>query len=188
MSSRRFRRKTSLPEDIALQITSMADIFTILLVFLLKTFSTGVTNLSPSSSVTLPEAHSEDQVTESLKVEISPTAILIEDKPVMVLDKFQFNPHDLDSQGQPKPVISALQLEREREMRKPSSSTPPTDTPASDSSALDPTKVASEKAAALTRLTVVADENTPYDVVRTVMATATTVGFSDFKLVVVEDR
>lgn len=188
MSSRRFRKKATLPEDIALQITSMADIFTILLVFLLKTFSTGVSNLSPSSNVTLPEAHSDDPVTESLKVEISPTAILIEDKPVMVLDKFQFNPHDLDSLGQPKPVIVALQQERERELRKPSSDAPATDSPAPDWSKPDPVKAAAEKAAALTRLTVVADENTPYDVVRTVMATATTVGFIDFKLVVVEDR
>lgn len=182
MGKKGFRKKKKVTGEFALQITSMADIFTILLVFLLKTFSTGVSNLSPSSNVTLPEAQADDPVTESLKVEISPSAILVEDKPVMTLDKFQFNPQDLDATGQPKPVIVALSTERAKGMRKPASES---------TEAVDPEaarKATEEKMAALSRLTVVADENTPYDVVRTVMATATGVGFSDFKLVVVEDR
>ena len=190
MAKRKFKRRAGTQEDMQLQITSMADIFTILLVFLLKTFSTGITNLSPSANVTLPEAKPNDEVVEALRVEISPTAILIEDKPVVAFAKeFELNPKDLDAKGFPKPVTLALIAEKNKGLRKPSSEAPlllgpdgqPLDAEAQE-------KVRQEKLAAMSRLTVMADQNTPYELVRVVLATASAAGFSDFKLVVVEDR
>ena len=73
--SKRYAKKARISSEMALQITSMADIFTILLVFLLKSFSTGVTNITPSGNMVLPEAHKVDALVETLKVEISAIAV-----------------------------------------------------------------------------------------------------------------
>jgi hypothetical protein len=55
----------------ALQITSMADIFTILLVFLLKSYSTGALDIAPSKGMKLPEVQLATGSVEALKVEVS---------------------------------------------------------------------------------------------------------------------
>jgi len=86
----RFLKRQKKPTDMALQITSMADIFTIILVFLLKSFSTGISNLTPNEIV-LPEGTNGDEVTEMLKIEIGPKSILVDDKAVTKLEQFEIN-------------------------------------------------------------------------------------------------
>src|SRR5215210_3114047 len=82
-------------EDVALQITSMADIFTILLVFLLKSYSAGVVGVSPDKNVQLPVAKGGDQAVEALKVEVSNGSVLVEGKPVARLSNYEFQGNDL---------------------------------------------------------------------------------------------
>ena len=77
-------------EEMALQITSMADIFTILLVFLLKSYTTGAMSISPSSGVKLPSAIVGESNIEALKVEISDGSVEVEGKPVATLDHYIF--------------------------------------------------------------------------------------------------
>jgi biopolymer transport protein ExbD len=76
---RLFQKKTqpSSPQ-IFLQITSMADIFTILLVFLLKGYATDVLAITPSSETRLPEAsHTTNSGAPALKVELSRKGLMV---------------------------------------------------------------------------------------------------------------
>lgn len=155
---RRFAHRPKANEEMALQITSMADIFTILLVFLLKSYSTGITSITPSQHVMLPQARSSDDMQEALKLEIGPTVILLDDEPVTTLSNFQFDRTDVEVNGTSRSLNSAL-------IRK--------------------TK---DTAITSGPLIVLADQKTPYAVFRSVMDAAENYGFKSFKLVVVEDN
>ncbi len=63
----------------SLQITSMADIFTILLVFLLKGISTDALAIAPSAGTRLPLGHNSTTIPDTaLQVELGEAGILIE--------------------------------------------------------------------------------------------------------------
>lgn len=156
----------SLPSgEIALQITSMADVFTILLVFLLKNLAAGDSSLTVSQQLLLPEAIAGDQLTEAIKLEITPQGVSLEDKQVSELKNFMFTANEIESNGTIRPLNNAFIAAAKG--RKPSSTDSPDSSP---------------------RLLVLADEHTPYSTLKTVLDTAASNGYSEFKLVVVEDR
>ena len=163
MSSRRrrnrFASKNRAPTDMSLQITSMADIFTILLVFLLKSFSTGATNLAPSADMVLPEVKESVPLIETLKLEVAKNTIIVDEKPVTRLRGFDFEPADLERDGTPRSLNAALAKERQKNTLQK-----------------------------YPRLMILADQDVPYSTVRRVLASASNSGFEDFKLVVVEDK
>lgn len=66
----------------SIQITSMADIFMILLVFLLKSYGSGVLDITPSKGISMPQASAESSSPDALKIELSDNAILMEGKPI----------------------------------------------------------------------------------------------------------
>jgi hypothetical protein len=84
---KRFGRGRSVNEEMTLQITSMADVFTIILVFILKSSSMGVSNVSVSNGTKLPSAVHSEAMVEKLKLEISPDAVILDGEPVAKLDK-----------------------------------------------------------------------------------------------------
>jgi biopolymer transport protein ExbD len=153
-----FRRKPVASQDFSLNITSMADIFTILLVFLLKSFSVGVSAVSPTAEMVLPEVQKSDPLIENVKVEISNTSVLIDGKEVMVLKDFQPDAGSLDADGSSKAVSAALKQQREKNTLKNTS-----------------------------RLMLMADQAAPYAIVKSILISASTNGFEEFKLVVVEN-
>jgi len=65
-----------------LQLTSMMDMFTILLVFLLKTFSTYGQLINPSQDLTLPTSRIQNPPEVGLDVTVSREWILVNGKPV----------------------------------------------------------------------------------------------------------
>jgi biopolymer transport protein ExbD len=78
--TRRLFQKKAVPADpqIPLQITSMADVFTILLVFLLKSSASDALAVSTSSETRLPEAAQALPLREdALQVELSRTGVLV---------------------------------------------------------------------------------------------------------------
>ena len=160
MGARRFRRRRQQKDEMTLQITSMADIFTILLVFLLKSFSTGISNITPGNELSLPVAQAKDQVAETLKIEISQNEILVDDHPATHLTNFRFARSDMESNGTSRSLNTTLLNQKSR--RAPASADKP--------------------------LMILADERTPYATLRSVMASAQNSGFDQFKLVVVEDQ
>src|SRR5437868_652994 len=86
-------------EEMALQITSMADIFTIILVFLLKSYATSAVNVTPTAGLLLPEAHAGDAPIEAVRVEISKEAVQVDGLPVVKLTNFDFDKSDLQPNG-----------------------------------------------------------------------------------------
>lgn len=77
------RKKHRAPNrDAKLQLTSMMDMFTIILVFLLKTYSTHGQLISPSQDLTLPASTVQQEPEMGLDVIVSNDWILVNDKPV----------------------------------------------------------------------------------------------------------
>ncbi len=78
------RRKKHMAKEVQprLQLTSMMDMFTIILVFLLKIYSTHGQLIVPSDDLTLPESMTQIQPELGLDVIISSEYILINNKPV----------------------------------------------------------------------------------------------------------
>ncbi len=153
-------------EDVSLNITAMADIFMILLVFLLKSFSTGALQLSPAKGLLLPEASAEEAHLEALKVEISSTAILIESEPVIVLTNFVFANGDLNRDGISKILSDRLRKERDRQIAIAK---------VNSDVKVDP------------KIVIIADQNAPYSTIKSVLASGAVNGYTDFKLAVLRE-
>ncbi|MCC7442319.1 MAG: biopolymer transporter ExbD [Bdellovibrionales bacterium] len=153
--------------DVSLNITAMADIFTIILVFLLKSYSSGAVAVSPSAGTTLPSAEAMAPEFESLKVEVNEKSILVENQPVAALSAHKFAGADLDEKRVSKSLNAALAKERKRQNMI--------------AGANKDVKVDS-------KIMVIADRKTPYQTLKTVLASAAVNGFTDFKLVVVQNE
>jgi len=156
----------------SLQITSMADVFMIILVFLLKSFSTTVSGITVNN-VTLPEVQAASQAVDSLKVEVGPSSILIDGKPVTTLSAFHFDPSDLEEDGTPRSLNMALiaEMKTQKAIASARARQPASETPVSPETLL-----------------ILADKKAPYHTLKTVLASASNAGFTDFRLLVVEDQ
>ncbi|MBN1757264.1 MAG: biopolymer transporter ExbD [Chitinispirillaceae bacterium] len=71
--------------EVKLNITSMMDMFTIILVFLIKNFSTEGAIVTPAENLTLPKSTVERKAKGALSVQISRGIIIVEN--VTVLDE-----------------------------------------------------------------------------------------------------
>jgi biopolymer transport protein ExbD len=87
------KKKSSL---VKLNITSMMDMFTIILVFLMKSFSAEGTIVTPAKGLTLPTSNIEKGAKKSLDVSVGAGMILLDDQPVVataeVLNKIKQDP------------------------------------------------------------------------------------------------
>lgn len=141
-----------------LQITSMADIFMIILVFMLKGYGSGIIDIIPSAGMEMAHAASEGATVEALKVEVLEGGVMIEGKPVAVFKNFTFEPVHM------KQLSAALETERKKLLmivRK------------NGDVGID------------SRIIVVADQRAPYSTIKTVLSSAAVNGYTDFKLAVV---
>ncbi len=159
------KKKNRQSDEMALQITSMADIFMILIVFLLKSFATGTVSLVPTAGLKLPAATAEAPDLNALKVEISETSVQIEGKPVMELHHFATDAKDISANGSSTSLATAFETERKRQLMI-----------AQGNSAVQVDS----------KLIVVADRRVPYATVKTVLASAALHGFTEFKLAVIK--
>jgi biopolymer transport protein ExbD len=78
------------PSSFKIQITSMVDMFVILLVFLLKSYSTSPVNITPKNGMVLPGSSSLTEPVDVVKLIVSQDGVFVEDKKVMDLDKGRF--------------------------------------------------------------------------------------------------
>lgn len=159
------KRHTS--EEMSLQITSMADIFTILLVFLLKSFAAGAVNVTPAQGMVLPQSFAAgDGAVEALSVQISEKSIQVEGEPADELAGYRFNAADLNEQGAPRKLLGALEEKRKRQLAIAQAN--PDVKPDS-------------------RIVIVADQKVPYATIKSVLSAAAIQGYTDFKLAVVKE-
>lgn len=161
---RSFLKRRPQGEEMALQITSMADIFTIILVFLLKSYSTGAASLSPAKGMTLPQANAAEATVEALKIEIGEGGIQVEGQSAGSLQAFNVPKEDLDTNGTSKQLNEVLKKSRARQLLIAKNNTS--------------VKVDS-------KVVILADQRVPYSTLKTVLASAAVQGYTDFKLAVV---
>jgi biopolymer transport protein ExbD len=153
-----FLKRRKLGEDMTLQITSMADIFMILLVFLLKSYSTSLATVSLTEGTQLPTATAGGAMRDALKLEVTDKAVNLDSRSVAKLENFRFQRGDVDASGTARAIVKAL----------------------SDWRAKTKTE------ASVSNLVVVADQRVPYATLKPILASAAGVGYVDLQLVVVE--
>jgi hypothetical protein len=105
------------------------------------------------------------KLAEALKVEVTPNGISVEGKPVVELRGFALLASDAESDGTSRRLNLALRTERQQIKRAPAS--------------------ADDKGLA-ERLVVIADQDMPYALLQSVLASGTIAGFSEFRLLTVE--
>jgi biopolymer transport protein ExbD len=79
-----------------IQITSMVDMFIILLVFLLKSYSTSPVNITPNSSLRLPNSSAQADPVDVIKIIVSNSAIFVEDFKVADVNDGKVDSSQLD--------------------------------------------------------------------------------------------
>ncbi len=109
-----FVKRKKMSSDMALQITSMADIFMILLVFLLKNYSQTLTSLAPVTRAKLPIAMTSTSPKDSLKIEIGETALLVDGKPILELRNYETIPGELPEHGHSGALYKVLMSQRKK--------------------------------------------------------------------------
>src|SRR5438105_2266701 len=88
-----FRQENSIYE---LNLTAMVDMFTIILVFLLRSYSTSAVQLTPADRLQLPASFSASQPVEALKVVVAKHGIYVDDVKVIDLDNGKILSKDMD--------------------------------------------------------------------------------------------
>lgn len=153
------KKSSAQSSEVSLQITSMADIFTILLVFLLKGYASGAMVVTPSKGVRLPAAQGDTLTEEVLQIEISENGIQVAGSLTDPLIAFKLG-------EEPQKLIEALKRESERRSLISKSN----DEVKNDG-----------------KILIISDERVPYVTLKKVMKAAVQYGFSDLKLAVVTD-
>jgi biopolymer transport protein ExbD len=154
------------PSTFKIQVTSMVDMFVILLVFLLKSYSTSPVVISPSDKLTLPASTSAKDPTDVLKLVVSKVGIFIEDKKVVDLQQGVLDTKDVDSSD--TQFIRALYTALDEQAKKARNIASVNDEVEFDGKVL-----------------MQADRSLPYELLRKVMYTSMLAGFSDVKIAVV---
>ncbi len=157
MSRKRFEVPLKRNQSFTLNITSMTDMFTILLVFLLQSYSTSDVVLDAVNGVRLPQSSTDKNPIEGAKLSISATELKFEQKILASLKSNSFEQASIDPNDSNfiKPLFDELQ---------------------------NFNKI-NEKLAKTGKVLLQADEALPYSVIRKVMYTASMAGFPNLKLV-----
>ncbi len=164
------KKKFNIPRrsggEMSLNITAIADIFTVLLVFLLMGFSSGTVNIVPSAGLNLPGSNASASQIEALKIEISRTSIQVETKPILTLEDYRARANEVGADGTLRALNEALKVERTRQIALAG---------ANSDVKLD------------ARVVLIADKKVPYSTIKSVLASAAVQGYTDFKLAVVTE-
>ena len=157
MKRSRFKVQIKKNQTFGLNITSMTDMFTILLVFLLQTFASGEIAIDPVTGVRLPTSTTEKNPVNGVKISISATELKLDQLKVADVQgnsiaQAAIDPHDSNFI---KPLFDELQKFNQTH----------------------------EKLAKTGKVLFQADQALPYATLRKVMYTASMAGFPILKLV-----
>lgn len=149
-----------------IQITSMVDMFVILLVFLLRSYSTSPVNITPKQGLRLPESTAPTDPADVLKMVVSTDGVFVEDKRVLTLKDGAIDKADTES-ADPQFIRKLYDALDERAKLAKSIAK------ANDSFEFDG------------KILLQADRTLPYDMLKRVMYTSMMAGYADVKLAVV---
>lgn len=157
MARARFKIPVTKNKSFGLNITSMTDMFTILLVFLLQSFAAGEVNIDPVDGVRLPQSMTEKNPVDGARVSVSAKEIKFDQKVVALIKNNQVDTAALDASDNQfiKPLFDELKK----------------------------LNTENEKLAKTGKLLLQADEALPYSTLRKIMYTASMAGFPNLKLV-----
>lgn len=149
-----------------IQITSMVDMFVILLVFLLKSFSTSPVQITPNADLTLPESTASADPVDVVKLVVSKNGIFVEDRKILDLEGGKLGAEDTDkTDGQ---FIRKLFEELDLQAKKTRSIANVNETVEFDG-----------------KILMQADRDLPYALLQKVMYTSMLAGYADMKLAVI---
>ncbi len=154
-----------IPSTFKIQITSMVDMFVIMLVFLLKSYSTSPVNISPNEELKLPTSTTYVDPVDVVKLIVTQKGIFIEDRKVLDFDNGQLKKGETDASD--PMFIRALYTELDNQAKV--------------------AKNIGEKNENVTfdgKILMQADRSLPYNVLQKVMYTSMLAGYSDLKLAV----
>lgn len=156
------------PSTFKIQITSMVDMFVILLVFLLKSYSTSPVQINPSKNMTLPASTATKDPIDVLKLQVSKDGIYVEDQKIVSLnEKGEVDVKDVDASD--TNFIRALYTELDKQANKTRSIAKVNETLEFDGKVL-----------------MQADRGVPYAILRKVMYTSMMAGYADVKIAVLQ--
>lgn len=162
------KRKKKLPTNFKIQITSMVDMFVILLVFLIKSYSTSPVQVTPSDDIRLPASVSETNPVDVLKLMVSKSGVFVEGQKVIELTEGKIDKKFLDSSD--ANYIPELFKHLDAAAKK-----------TLDIAKVNPTITFEGK------ILVQADKDLAYDMLRKVMHTSAVAGYSDVKFAVLSN-
>ncbi len=165
-SIRKKRKRREFDQPSKLTITSLMDIMTIILVFLLKSYSTNPVQLKQAKDLQLPFSYSDIMPADSTAITLTLNGILVDDKPVLTLDNGVVSESDRSSGGYLiDPLFQKLQeaVDHQKRVAK-----------------------FNKKAKFTEILTIISDRHVPFNLLSQVMYTAGQAQFSKFKFAVIK--
>jgi biopolymer transport protein ExbD len=149
-----------------LQITSMIDMFTIILVFLLKSYASSSVEIAVNQNVRLPSSTASQSPVEALKLVVSTQGIYVDDKQIAKIENGQIDKSVLDAKDEKfiRPLYDALKIQADK----------------SKAIAKENTDVNFEG-----KVIFQADQGLDYKLLKKVMYTSSFAGYTDFKFAVV---
>lgn len=171
----RYEPKTNHNSTFGLNITSMTDMFTILLVFLLQTYSTADIQVIPDQGQSLPVSNVDANPVMSVQVSVTKNELKIENRTIASLKDLDFTNQDIDSNDPNfiKPLFQELDKLAKEEKKK------------DEDFQAGTTKVKANPGILDGKILVKADQNLSYGVLRKVMYTASMAGFPKMKMATV---
>lgn len=157
------------PANFKIQITSMVDMFVILLVFLLKSYSTSPVNITPDNNLRIPASTSTKDPVDALKLVVSKAGIFVDDKKVVDLKDGQVDIKDVDAAD--TNFIRGLYKALDEEAQKSKSIAKVNETVEFDG-----------------KVVMQADRDLPYEILRKVMYTSMMAGYADVKIAVLSNQ
>lgn len=156
-------KKNNKKSTFVLQLTAMVDMFTILIVFLLKSFSSSAVNITPHEGLTLPASSSYASPVEAIKLIVAKDGIYVDDQKVAEIkdDKIEVSQTDPNDHDFIKPLFEALdkEAEKSKEIAK-----------------------INEEHKFEGKVVMQADARLPYKLLKQVMYTSSLAGYADMKL------
>jgi len=162
MSRRRLQKYEAVNSSFGLNITSMTDMFTILLVFLLQTYSVSEVQINPEKGLKLPASQSTVEAVKGLKISISQDSLIVEGQVIASLKNQHFQAQDLEKNDSSVIIPLMKQL---------------TTLTANNTADKNNDKAAPQK------VLLQADVNTSYEDIKKILYTSSLAGLSEIKLV-----
>ena len=155
------------PSSFKIQITSMVDMFVILLVFLLKTYSTSPVVITPKEGMQIPESNATLDPVDVVKLIVANDGVFVEEKKVMELQGGRIPASAADA-NDPSFLRALYEALDERAKRAKAISA------VNDAFEFDG------------KVLMQADRNLNYDVLQKIMYTSMMAGYADVKLAVAQ--